>query len=361
MLVKEVAQWIEQVAPPGLQESYDNTGLLVGNPEAKVKGVLICIDVTENVIAEAVSKQCNLIISHHFNSLKRITLENALQRTILMAIKNEIAVYAAHTNIDNAPNGVSFRMGAMLGLKNMKVLQPLSDSLCKLVTFVPKLHIYKVREALFEAGAGKIGNYDSCSFSSDGFGTFRGLDNAHPFVGNLNELHTEPEVRLEMIFPLILKSKIINALLSAHPYEEVAYDIIPLHNEWNQAGAGIIGELENEENEEELLKKIKSVFNCNLIRHTKLTGRKVRKIALCGGSGISLLKYAIIANAEIYITADVKYHDFIEAENRIVLADIGHFESEQFTKQIFYEIITKKMPTFAVRISETNTNPVNYL
>lgn len=364
MTVKEIAELIEHFAPTGLQENYDNTGLLVGNPENEVSRVLISIDITEEVIIEAISHGCNLIVSHHpliFSGIKRIIGQNTVQRCIMLALKNDIAIYAAHTNIDNAPNGVSFRMGTMLGLRNMKVLQPITGSLCKLVTFVPKLHVPNVQQALFVAGAGHIGNYDSCSYNTDGYGTFRALDDANPYVGKPNVLHTEPEVRIEVILPVHIKSKVIKALLSVHPYEEVAYDIIPLQNEWNTAGAGIIGETELPVTEKEFLQKVKSVFQCGIIRHTTFTGRKVIKVAICGGSGISLLKNALNENADIFITADVKYHDFFEAENRILIADIGHFESEQFTKQIFYEIITKKMPTFAVRISETNTNPVNYL
>lgn len=364
MIVREIAELIEQFAPIGLQENYDNSGLLVGNAETRVNGVLICIDVTEEIISEAVSYGCNLIVSHHpliFGGIKRITGQNAVQRCIILAIKNDIAIYAAHTNIDNAPNGVSFRMGSLLGLRNMKVLQPLSGALCKLVTFVPKLHLSKVHEALFEAGAGHIGNYDSCSYNTDGYGTFRALPDSKPFVGKPNVLHTEPEVRIEVILPTHITSKVVNALLSVHPYEEVAYDIIPLQNDWHNAGTGITGELDLEVPENEFLQRVKSVFNCGIIRHSAFSGKKIKKIAICGGSGISLLNNALKENADIFITADVKYHDFFEAENRILIADIGHFESEQFTKQIFYEIITKKMPTFAVRISETNTNPVNYL
>lgn len=364
MKVKEIAELIEQFAPVALQESYDNSGLLLGDAEAEVKGILICIDVTEEIVAEAVSTGCNLIVSHHpliFGGIKRITGQNAVQRCISLALKNEIAVYTAHTNIDNAPAGVSFKMGSLLGLQNMKVLQPLEGALCKLVTFTPKLHAIKVREALFVAGAGQIGNYDSCSFNADGYGTFRAGESANPFAGAKNKLHTEPEVRIEVILPLYLKSKVVNALLAAHPYEEVAYDIIPLHNQWTQAGAGVYGELESEENEKDFLERAKDIFGCQIIRHTAFTGRKVKKVAVCGGSGISLLKNALQIGVDVFITADVKYHDFFEAENRLIIADIGHFESEQFTKHIFYELITKKIPTFAVRISETNTNPVKYL
>ena len=347
-----------------MQESYDNAGLLVGDSQMEINSVLVSIDVTEKVIEEAIQKKCNLIISHHpliFSGLKRIVGQNEVQRCVAMAIKNDIAIYAAHTNLDNVLSGVSAKMAEKIGLKNMRILQPKDNLLVKLVTFVPRLHSYAVREALFAAGAGQIGNYDSCSFNVEGLGTFKANNEAKPYVGNINELHTESEIKIEVILPDYLKYKVISALLKTHPYEEPAYDIIPLKNKWNQVGAGIVGELEVEEDELQFLNRLKSVFNVPTIKHTSLTGKKVKCVALCGGSGSAFLKDAITTKADVYISGDFKYHEFFEAENRILIADIGHFESEQFTKDIFYEIITKKMPTFAVQISDSKTNPINYL
>ena len=364
MIVKTITQLIESFAPLSLQESYDNSGLIVGDADLEISGVLITIDVNEEVIEEAIEKSCNLIISHHpliFSGLKRLTGENEVQRCVKMAIKNDIAIYAAHTNIDNVLNGVNGKIAEKIGLKNISVLQHKSDLLMKLVTYVPKIHAFSIREALFNAGAGHIGNYDFCSFNVEGIGTFRGNLDAKPFVGEINQFHSEPEIRLEMIFPEYLKNKLIDTLLNVHPYEEPAYDIIALQNNSNKTGSGLIGELTVEEDEIVFLNRIKKVFGCSVIRHTNLTGKKIKKISVCGGSGSMFLNEAIRMNADVFISADFKYHDFFNAEKKIIIVDLGHYESEQFTKDIFYEIITKKMPTFAVQISEIKTNPINYL
>jgi dinuclear metal center YbgI/SA1388 family protein len=364
MNVKSICELIEEVAPLALQESYDNAGLLVGNSQMEVTSVLVSIDITEEVINEAIQKKCNLIISHHpliFSGLKRLTGQNEVQRCVAKAIKDDIAIYAAHTNLDNVLQGVSAKMAQKIGLKNIRILQPKQNSLLKLITYVPQLHSYRVRQALFEVGAGQIGNYDSCSFNSEGTGTFRANENAQPFVGNFDELHSEPETKLEVILPDYLKYKVLEALLKMHPYEEPACDFIPLKNSWNQVGAGVVGELENPESELDFLNRIKSIFKVPTIRHTNLLERKIKRVALCGGSGSSFLSDAISIRADVYISGDFKYHEFFDAEKKILIADIGHFESEQFTKDIFYEIITKKMPTFAVQISDSKTNPINYL
>ena len=364
MIVKSICELIEEVAPLALQESYDNAGLLVGDSQMEVTSVLVCIDITEDVIEEAIQKRCNLIISHHpliFNGLKKITGQNEVQRCVAKAIKNDISIYAAHTNLDNVLQGVSGRMAEKIGLKDLKILQPKQNVLLKLITYVPRLHSYGVRQALFEAGAGQIGNYDSCSFNAEGAGTFRANEKAQPFVGNIDEFHSEPETRIEVILPDYLKYQVLDALLKTHPYEEPAYDFIPLQNIWNQVGSGIVGELEDAEDELSFLNRVKIIFNHPTIRYTNLLGKEIKRVALCGGSGSSLLSDAISAQADVYITADFKYHEFFDAQNQILIADIGHFESEQFTKDIFFEIITKKMPTFAVQISDSKTNPINYL
>jgi len=364
MNVQSICELIEEVAPLALQESYDNAGLLVGDSQMEVTGVLICIDITEEVIAEAIQKHCNLIVSHHpliFTGLKCLTGQNEVQRCVVNAIKNDLAVYAAHTNLDNVLNGVNGKIADKIGLINTRILQPRLNELLKLITYVPRIHSYALRQALFDAGAGQIGNYDACSFNVDGTGTFRGNELAKPFVGVINQLHSEPETRIEVIVPVLLKYKVLDALLKAHPYEEPAYDLIPLQNAWNQVGAGLVGELEQGEDEMEFLKRLKTIFNNPTIRYTHLLGKQIKRVALCGGSGSSLLTDALLAKADVFITGDFKYHEFFNTENRILIADIGHFESEQFTKDIFHEIITKKMPTFAVQISDIKTNPINYL
>ncbi len=364
MIVKSICELIEEVAPLALQESYDNAGLLVGDSQMEVTSVLLCIDITEVLIEEAIQKNCNLIISHHpliFSGLKRLVGGNEVQRCVQMAIKHDIAIYAAHTNLDNVLTGVSGKMAEKIGLKNLRILQPKQNALLKLICYVPKIHSFAVREALFQAGAGQIGNYDSCSFNVEGIGTFKANEKAQPFLGNIAELHSEPETRIEVILPEYQKFKVLEALLKYHPYEEPAYDFISLENDWNQVGAGIVGELEEAEDELVFLNRIKSIFKTPAIRHTNYLNKKIKTVALCGGSGSSFLADAISASADIYISGDFKYHEYFEAENRILIADIGHFESEQFTKDIFFEIITKKIPTFAVQISDSKTNPINYL
>ncbi len=364
MNVKSICELIEEVAPLSLQESYDNAGLLIGDSQMEVNSVLISIDITEEVIEEAICKNCNLIISHHpliFTGLKRLTGQNEVQRCVSKAVKNDLAIYAAHTNLDNVLQGVSGKLAEKIGLKNIQILQPKENTLLKLVTYVPQLYSNTLRQALFEAGTGQIGNYDSCSFNVEGEGTFRANEKARPFVGNLDELHTEPETRIEVILPEYKKYKVLEVLLKTHPYEEPAYDFIALQNAWNRVGAGVVGDLEVEEDELLFLKRIKTICNIPAIRHTNLLGKKISRVALCGGSGSSFLQDAITANADVYISGDFKYHEFFDAQKRIVIADIGHFESEQFTKDIFFEIITKKMPTFAVQISDSKTNPINYL
>ena len=364
MNVKTICNILEEVAPLSLQESYDNAGLLVGNAQQKVTGVLVCIDVTEAVIDEAIQYNCNMIVSHHpliFSGLKRITGQNEVQRCVAKAIKNDLAIYAAHTNMDNVLDGVNGRIAQKIGLLNTQILSPMENSLLKLVTYVPKIHSATVREALFAAGAGHIGNYDSCSFNADGTGTFKANDLAKPFVGEAHVLHAEPETKIEVILPSHLKNNVLAALFKSHPYEMPAYDIIALQNTSNQIGAGLIGELQNEMDELDFLKEIKVIFKNPTIKYTALLGKKIKHVALCGGAGSFMLKNAISANADVFISGDFKYHDFFEAENKILIADIGHFESEQYTKELFYDIISKKIPTFAVRISDINTNPINYL
>jgi len=364
MTIKELTRKIEDFAPLLLQESYDNAGLIVGDPDTEIKGVLIALDVTEEVIQEAIGKSCNLIVAHHpliFKGIKKLNNRNPVERMIFSSIKNNIALYAAHTNLDNVLQGVNATIAEKLGLINTSILSPVNGVLKKLVTFCPLDQAGKVRDAIFEAGAGHIGNYDSCSFNIDGEGTFRATEGASPFVGELNKLHREKEIRIETVFPSYLKNKIVSAMLHAHPYEEVAYDIYPIDNQFAGAGAGMIGDLQSPENAQDFLLRIKKVFNTGCVRHTKICSENVSKVALCGGSGSFLIHNAIALGADVFITGDVKYHEFFDADNKIIIADVGHYESEQYTKELLMNIIKKKKSTFAVRISEINTNPISYL
>lgn len=361
--LKDITNFLESFAPLGLQESYDNAGLITGDTNSEITTILITLDVTEKVVEEAIQKNAQLIVAHHpiiFSGLKKITGKNYVERTIIKAIKNDIAIYAAHTNLDSVSGGVNRKICEKLGLENCKILLPASGQLKKLVTFIPAKNADLVREAVFNAGAGNIGNYDSCGFVAEGLGSFRGNENSNPFVGEKGDIHSEKEVRFETIFPGYLQGKIINALLKSHPYEEVAYDIYPLENKFDKIGMGMVGTFAKPIPETQFLNQLKQTFNTGVIKHTALTGKNVKKVAVCGGSGSFLLNAAIAAGADFFVSGDFKYHQFFDAENKIVIADIGHFESEQFTKELFYELLTKKFPTFAIHLSEVGTNPVFY-
>lgn len=363
MKLSEIISVIESFAPLAYQESYDNAGLVTGDPSGDIKKALITVDITEEVIDEAVNAGAELIISHHpviFNELKKITGSTYTERIIIKAIKKDLAIYSAHTNLDNVKEGVNLKICQKLGLTNLRILSPVKGELKKLVTFVPLDHADNVRMALFSAGAGQIGEYEQCSYNLEGLGTFKGSEYTNPYTGEKGKLHFEKETRIETIFPKAIESKVISALITAHPYEEVAYDIYPLDNYYDRVGMGMTGELEKETDEISFLGKIKSVFNTKVIKHSKLRNKNIKRVAVCGGSGSRLIKDAIQAQADIFISGDIKYHQFFETSGKIVIADIGHYESEQFTKEIFYELLKKKLPKFALHLSEYNTNPIKY-
>ncbi len=364
MKLNEITAHLENFAPLVYQEDYDNSGLIVGSQDQEINQALISLDCTEAVVDEAIANNCQLIISHHpivFKGLKKFNNKTYVERVVEKAIKNSIAIYAIHTNLDHVFAGVNKRIADRLGLKNCRVLSPQKNLLKKLVTFVPVAQAAIVRNALFAAGAGNIGNYNEASFNVKGTGTFKANENANPFVGEVGTRNEENEVRVEVIYPQNFENKIIAALILAHPYEEVAYDLYPITNSYNEVGAGLIGELEFPQEEPNFLQHVKSQMKAEVIRHTVFTGKKVKKVAVCGGSGSFLLKQAIAAGADVFVTADFKYHEFFDAEGKIVIADVGHFESEQFTQDLLAEIIQKKFPKFAIRLTKINTNPVKYI
>lgn len=363
-LLKEIISVLESVAPPSLQEGYDNSGLIAGDPQAEINRTLLALDCTEAVIEEALQKGCNLVIAHHpivFSGLKRFTGANYVQRAIIKAIKNEVAIYACHTNLDNVlHNGVNSKIAAKLGLGAGRVLEAKESLFCKLVTFIPLTHAVQVQEAVFAAGAGFIGNYSDCGFSLEGTGTFKAREGSNPFTGSLLERHSEAEYRWETIFPNYLKSSVVAALKAAHPYEEVAFDLYPVQQTHNSIGAGWIGEYEQPLPKEEFMARLKSAFGLSVVRYTAIADPTIKRVAICGGSGSFLIKKALGAGAQAYVTADVKYHEFFDAEDRLMICDIGHWESEQFTTEIFYEVLREKIPNFAAIFADTKTNPVNY-
>ncbi len=363
MIIADIIRQIETTAPLPLQEEYDNAGLLTGDPAWECRGALCTLDVTPAVVEEAVARGCNCIVAHHpliFRGLKKLTGRGLVERAVIMAIKADIAIYAAHTNLDNVIQGVNGKIADKLGLSGRSVLMPQKGTLRKLFTFVPADHLEKVRNALFQAGGGHISDYSECSFTSEGRGTFRPGPGTNPYVGKQGLRQEESEVKLELILPAHLEHSLLQALFAAHPYEEVAYDLVPLLNAHAETGSGLVGKLSQGVGEKEFLDLLMSRFGLQMLRHTEFTGRPISRVALCGGAGSFLISKALSLEADAFVTADLKYHEFFGAEGRMLVCDIGHYESEQFTTELLIEILLQKFPTFAILKSEIKTNPVRY-
>jgi len=364
MKIKEIISVLQEMAPLAYAEEFDNVGLLVGNQESEATGILVCHDALENIIDEAISKNCNLVVCFHpilFSGLKKITGKNYVERTVIKAIKNDIAIYAVHTALDNHQDGVNKIFSDALGLINTKILIPKENFIHKLVTYTIPANAEQVRNALFNAGAGTIGNYENCSFNSKGIGTYMGNEHSNPQVGERFEFVQGDEIKIEVTFEKHLENKILKALFASHGYEEVAYEIYALLNKHQNIGLGMIGELKNPMEEKDFLLFVKEKMQCGGIRHSNFIGKQIKKVAVLGGAGSFAIKNAIQAGADAYLTADLKYHQFYEAENKLLLADIGHFESERYTKNYIVEYLRKKILNFAVILSEENSNPVKYL
>ncbi|MGN7785665.1 Nif3-like dinuclear metal center hexameric protein [Niabella sp. 22666] len=363
MTIKQITSYLESIAPATLQESYDNAGLIAGNSSWECTGALCCLDAIEAVVDEAIEKGCNLVVAHHpivFSGLKKITGKSYVERTIIKAIKNDIAIYAIHTNLDNVLAGVNGKIAEKLSLNNLSILAPKGGQLSKLFFYVPASHAGNTMNALFEAGAGHIGNYSECSFRVNGIGTFRPGKAANPFSGEIGKRHEDEELKIEVLFPSWLESPVISTLKANHPYEEVAYEVISLNNKHQDIGSGITGEWETPITETEFLQKLKQIFKIPAIRHTALTAKTIKKVSICGGAGIFLLKNAINSGSDAYVTADIKYHEFFDAEGQLLMVDIGHYESEQFTTDLLANLLEQKFPNFAVLKTGVNTNPVQY-
>lgn len=362
--IKNICSYLESFAPRAYQEGYDNCGLIVGDANAGATGVLVTLDCLDSIIDEAIAAKCNLVVAHHpivFKGLKKITGQNYVERTIIKAIKNDVAIYAIHTNLDNVAWGVNKQIADQLGLINTRVLAPKSNVLLKLTTFVPSEQKDTVVEALYESGAGNIGNYSKCSFQLLGEGSFLPNKQANPSIGKHGELERVTEVRVEVILPEANKRAVLNALFRSHPYEEVAYYLSRLENEHQQVGSGVVGDLPEAVEPFEFLNSLKSKMGAKIVRHTRVGSKKISRVAACGGAGSFLLPQAIAAGAQVFVSSDFKYHEFFDAEDKIVIADIGHYESEQYTKQLLAAVLSKKFTTFATTLSKTNTNPISYL
>jgi len=357
----DIAKALEDFAPLAYQESYDNSGLIVGDQKKEVTSCLISLDCTPDVVDEAISKGCGLIVSHHpivFNGLKSFTGKTYVERTIIKAIKNDIAIYACHTNLDNVAQGVNAKIAEKLNLNATRILQKKSNTLSKIVTYVPILNLSEVQASIHASGAGKIGNYDYCSFRVNGTGTFRPMHGANPVIGEVGKVEELEEVKLEVMCKNQQLNEVLKATIKAHPYEEVAYEILPIQNQW-EMGSGMIGNLDKEMSETEFLNHVKHSMNCEVIKYTPVS-KKIKKVAICGGAGSFLLKKALSSGADAFITSDMKYHEFFDGESKLMICDIGHYESEKFTQEIFAKVLSDKFPNFAALFSDTNTNPIKY-
>ena len=364
MLLAKIITHLESIAHPIFQETYDNCGLLVGNRNMEVTGILVALDSIEAIVDEAIEKKCNLIVAHHpivFSGLKKINGNSYVERVLIKAIKNDIAIYAIHTNLDHVLNGVNSKICEKIGIQNYKILAPKKGLLRKLVTYCPKQHTAAVRKSLWEAGAGEIGNYFEVSFSAEGIGTFKGNENSNPVFGVKGELIEESEDRLEIIYSVNKETAILSALFKSHPYEEVGYELIPIANSWQDVGSGMIGNLNTPIPLNDFLQTLKVAMNTAVIRYTPIAGKMIAKVAVCGGAGSFLVQDALSAGADILISADFKYHQFFDGEGEMVIADIGHFESEQFTIDLLADLLKQKLPTFAILKTGINTNPITYL
>lgn len=363
MKIKDILPILEEMAPLGTAEDFDNVGLLVGDAQWEATGILVCHDALEEVIQEAVDNNCNLVVCFHpilFSGLKKITGKNYVERAVIKAIKNDVAIYAMHTALDNDPNGVNKIFCNALGLEDTQILVPKENAIKKITTYTTPENAPILRTALFEAGAGSIGNYDQCSYSSVGTGTYRGNEHSNPVIGEKHQLHTAEEIKIELTYPKHREAAIMTALFKNHVYEEVAYELTALTNKNQNMGLGMIGTLKNELDETAFLQLVKDKMDCGGIRHSGLLNKKIKRVAVLGGSGSYAIKHAINSGADAYLTADLKYHQFYEAEKKLLLCDIGHFESERYTKNYIFDYITKKLRNFAIILSQENTNPVKY-
>ena len=363
MLISDIVNELEAWASPALQESYDNAGLIVGDPQAPCTGIICALDATEAVVDEAAAAGANLIVAHHpivFSGIKKLTGKNYVERTVINAIRQGVAIYACHTNLDNLVEGVNRQIAVKIGLMNGRILAPKPGTLRKMATFVPVAYAEQVRKAMFDAGAGEIGQYSSCSFNTEGVGTFLAGSDTQPFVGERGQLHREPELKVEMVYPFFREGAVLRAMRAAHPYEEVAFDIFPLSNSHPGIGAGLIGQLPEPLEVHDFMALLAEKFNQPVVRHTAPTERPIQTVAICGGAGSFLISNAIAQGADAFVTADLKYHEFFDADGRLLLADIGHYESEQFTIGLLQEFLLQKFPTFAVLKTKVETNPVHY-
>ncbi len=369
MIVNDVIKYLEGWAPKETAWQKDNTGLQIGATESKIKNIFLCLELTEIALSEAVEKNCNFIITHHpfiFQPLKKIDITNDKNSKLIeKIIKNDITLYSFHTNLDFTKNGVSFALAKKLDLKNISFLENQESNQFKLVVFVPGNNLNEVLDAIFNSGGGKIGEYEKCSFQVPGKGTFEGSENSNPAIGKAQNFEKVDEIRLEILIDSWNLKKVISAMIEAHPYEEPAFDVYPLQNKNVNFGFGAIGNLENSLSENDFLNFVKEKLNLINLRFVKGKSGSIKKVAVCGGSGSDLLKQAILQKADAFITADVKYHTFHDAEDEILLIDAGHYETEILVfdevKTKLEKLILKYNSDSEIFVFSQSTNPVRYL
>ncbi|MDX2495518.1 MAG: Nif3-like dinuclear metal center hexameric protein [Desulfuromusa sp.] len=332
--VSDVIGLLNRLCPTYLAEDWDNVGLQVGNPAAEIDKILVCLDAEEIAIQEALRQGAQLIISHHpliFRPIKRLSPTDMTGRVLFQAIKHDISVVSAHTNLDRAADGLNDWLAERLGVLGVVPLeQPTGGYFYKLVVYVPLGHEMEVRDAVFAAGAGQVGAYDHCSFNSRGTGTFRGNQETRPFIGTPGEIEKTEEVRFETIVPAPVLNKVVSRMLKVHPYEEVAYDLIPLANEHLQVGLGRVGQLKKSILLQQFADQVKEKLQLPALKLVGDLEQKISRVAVCGGTGMSMFSAAVRHGADCLVTADIKFHEAQRARAEgVALIDAGHFATEQ--------------------------------
>ena len=364
MKIKEVIQFLEQKFPLHWQEDFDNCGVQCGDKERELTGIVVCFDMSEAVIDEALAQGSNMVISHHpiiyKHGLKKIEPTNRVGKIIYKALENKILLYSMHTNIDSGKAGGNVLFAKKLELQNLSVLVPKENQFCKLVVFVPAENSALLKEAMFKIGCGNIGNYSHCSYSCEGIGSFKPLTGVNPHIGKHNRLERVDEERIEMIFPKNIKRQVIETLYGHHPYEEPAFDIITLENQNREVGLGRIGLLPTSMLAKDFILYIKEKLNLDFVKFSGNRDAEIKKVAVCGGGGASFISEALTAGVNAYITGDLKYHDFFIPENKMLLIDIGHFEGEHFIREIITSLLQENFNTFATHFTEVEIPVIHH-
>jgi dinuclear metal center YbgI/SA1388 family protein len=365
--IRDIADALEQWAPPGSAQSYDNVGLQVGDASRSVERAVLALDCTPAVVEEAERQGAELIITHHpllFQPLSAVTTDDYESAVALRLAEAGIALYSAHTNLDAAPGGVSFALAKRLGLTDVGFLDGFDETLYKLATFVPADHFDAVRSALADAGAGRIGDYEACAFAHEGTGFFRPGDAANPHIGTAGgDLESADEVKLEVEVARWDLGGVLGALQDAHPYEEVAYDVYPVQQKNSRAGLGAVGRLASPESLSDFLGRVADRLDAGSLRYAGPDEATVERVAVCGGAGSDFVGQALAAGADAYVTADVKYHEFFEALGpdgvpQLAFIDAGHYETEALTEALLRDWLADRFNDVDWQRTGVRTSPM---